>query len=374
MVVPSRPVLRYHGGKWKLAPWIISHLPPHRVYTECFGGAASVLIRKPRSYAEVYNDLCGDMVNLFRVLQDLELSKSLLRVLEVTPFARDEFELAYEPTNDAVERARRLCIRATMGFGSNGHNVKAKTGFRSNSNRSGTTPAQDWETFPRSLRAIIERFRGVVIENRDALEVMTQHDSPETVHYVDPPYVVDTRSLKNPYDIKYRGGMYAHEMDDADHARLLEHLKGLTGMVVLSGYPHESYDRALEGWARVEREALADGALKRTEVLWINPRAWERLHGGLFAAGPDCAPDSKPSPTSPTQPPPPPADATENAATPTNDPRTEAGGFGNIENREAGGGYGNGTATHELARDGGENGGGSDSKPDSKMPAAGGGR
>lgn len=64
---PKRPVLRYHGGKWLLAPWIISHFPRHRIYTEAYGGAASVLLRKPRIFSETYNDLDGE---IFRVLPD----------------------------------------------------------------------------------------------------------------------------------------------------------------------------------------------------------------------------------------------------------------------------------------------------------------
>lgn len=267
---PPRPVLRWHGGKWMLAPWILEHLPPHRIYVEPFGGAASVLVRKRRSYAEVYNDLDVEVVNLFRVLRG-ERASELVQALRLTPFARDEFAEAYEAAEDPVERARRLIIRSFMGFGSNGH--ARSTGFRAASNRSGTTPAHDWANYPDALEVIISRLRGVVIENRDALEVMAAHDGPETLHYVDPPYVFDTRA-----DLAKD---YAHELTDDDHARLLTFLRGLRGMVVLSGYPHSLYDDALMGWRRIEREALADGARKRTEVLWINPAA--TLNGDLFA-------------------------------------------------------------------------------------------
>ena len=85
------PEKRYHGGKWRLAPWIIEHFPPHRVYVEPFGGAASVLLRKPRSYAEVYNDRWSDVVNVFRVLRDPVRAAALKRLIALTPFARDEF-------------------------------------------------------------------------------------------------------------------------------------------------------------------------------------------------------------------------------------------------------------------------------------------
>ncbi len=260
--VRPRPVLRWHGGKWKLAPWILSHFPEHRIYVEPYGGAASVLLRKPRSYAEVYNDLDGEVVNLFCVLRDDP--DWLISALRMTPFARKEFEQAYRRCDDAKERARRLVIRSFMGFGSNGH--ARVTGFRADSNRSGTTPAHDWANYPDALAIAVERLRGVVIESRDALEAMTQHDGPRTLHYVDPPYVLSSRSDPSKD--------YAHEMTDADHAKMADVLHELQGMVILSGYHSPLYDDLFRDWQRVDAAALADGARPRREVLWFNAAAW----------------------------------------------------------------------------------------------------
>lgn len=274
-MTPTRPVLRYHGGKWKLAPWVIEHFPAHRVYTEAFGGAASVLIRKPRSYGEIYNDLDGELVNLFRVLQDQAKAERLRQLLYLTPFAREEFELVYTPTDDPIERARRLVIVCYMGFGSNGHNTSTRTGFRANSNRSGTTPAHDWSNYPERLPAIIERLRGVVIESRDAMRVIEQHDGEDTLHYVDPPYVHSTRGAGA---ARVRERDYRFEMTDDDHRRLAAAQRGGKGMVVLSGYACDLYDRELyPDWKRVERAHHADGARARTEVLWLNPAAQNAL-------------------------------------------------------------------------------------------------
>ncbi len=112
----TRPLVRYHGGKWRLAPWIVGFIPAHRVYVEPYGGGGSVLLRKPRSYGEIYNDLDGEIVNLFRVVRDR--GEALVRVLELTPFAREEFLDGWHVSDDPVEQARRTLIRAYMGFGS----------------------------------------------------------------------------------------------------------------------------------------------------------------------------------------------------------------------------------------------------------------
>lgn len=269
-MMPKRPILRYHGGKWKLAPWIIGHFPPHRIYVEPYGGGASVLIRKPRSYGEIYNDLDGDIVNLFRMVR--ERGAELCRALELTPFARAEFLEAYEPSDDVLEQARRLVVRSFMGFGSLGASGQ-KTGFRADSNRSGTTPAHDWRNYPQRLPDLVERLQAVVIEEKDALAVMAQHDAQETLHYCDPPYVHETRSVGNPY---CRKG-YRHEMTDEAHRWFGGVVRDLRGMVVVSGYDSPLYDELFGDWQQVRCSAHADGARDRTEVLWLNPACVDAL-------------------------------------------------------------------------------------------------
>lgn len=121
--------------------------------------------------------------------------------------------------------------------------------------------------YPDHVAAFSERLRGVVIENRDAWEVMQQHDGPETLHYVDPPYMHETRNMR-------RGNAaYEVEMTVEDHEALLRRLQDLEGMVILSGYRTTLYDAGLPGWARVDRVSKADGARARVESLWLNPPA-----------------------------------------------------------------------------------------------------
>lgn len=280
MTAPSSPVIRYHGGKFRLASWVIKHFPPHRIYCEPFGGAAGVLMQKPRAYSEIYNDLDDELTNLFRVMQDAGLRQQLVDLLVLTPYARREFELAWEPAADPLERARRLIIRAQMGFGSAGA-TKGTTGFRIDTKREYETAQHVWAQYPANLAAVGLRLTGVLIENRPAIEILSGHDTPETLFYVDPPYVHETRCR-----ITGKGSArsYRHEMDEADHQELLEALQAVRGMVVISGYPHPLYDDTLRGWERRETKARISGGrgtATRDEVLWLNPACVAALHGGV---------------------------------------------------------------------------------------------
>ncbi|MHB1668650.1 DNA adenine methylase [Thiomonas sp.] len=263
----SRPVLRFFGSKWRIAPFILRHCPPHRVYVEPYGGGGSILLRKPRAVQEVYNDIHSEVVNLFRVLRDPALAVRLQEVCVLTPYAREELMLAFDVAQDPVERARRLLVRSWFGLGQD----TATGGRRHYStlntrvSQAGVHYAQLWAQWPLQIAAFTQRLAGVVIENREALEVIARHDGAQTLIYADPPYVREARGL----------GGYADEMNDAEHAGLAERLHAAQAMVLLSGYASPLYDRLYADWERVELATRAHNLgrrlVARIEVLWLNP-------------------------------------------------------------------------------------------------------
>lgn len=267
------PVLRYHGGKYRLSKWLYGFFPKHRTYVEPFGGAASVLLRKERSHGEVYNDLDEDIFNLFSVLREKDNAARLIELCYLTPYSRAEFKLAYEFTEDPIERARRTIVRSAMGFGSgaaSGH----KTGFRCEASRKYSTSAHCWAKYPPVLKFVHARLQGVNIENRPAIDCMKQHDAEDTLHYVDPPYLFDTRKLTS------AAGVYRHEMTSDEHEKLLKTLVTMSGSVVISGYNSDLYNDMLSGWDRKEKKArisAGKGTGLRTECIWLNPQCTERL-------------------------------------------------------------------------------------------------
>jgi len=274
---PTRPIVRWHGGKSRIAPWIISHLPPHRVYVEPFAGAASVLLRKARSHTEVLNDANGRLVSAFRVIRDR--GEELAHLLRYTPCAEEEYRDCREVSPDPLEDARRMLVLGHQSHGSTGGCTGGKrSGWRRGLRPGGTDNAAEWRELWRHVERWADRLRGVYLENGDALDVIRRWDAPDVVIYADPPYTWGTRSGAG------RGDAYGpHEMSDADHVALAEVLRNCRGAVVLSGYRSGLYDELFEGWQRVESTAWADGGVARTECLWLSPRAQSR---GLFE---DCA-------------------------------------------------------------------------------------
>ena len=266
---PKRALLRYFGGKWAIAPWVMQHLPAdHRIYVEPFGGAASVLMRKPRSKIEVYNDLDEEIVGIFTVVQDPVMCAELIRRLRRTPYSRCDFERAFEATTDPIVRAQRAIIRSYQSFHHGSLFDPKKRTFADARHKTGHSKSHEWVSYPRHLVTISKRLSGVIIERRDAFDVMRAQDSPDTLFFVDPPYEPSTRSKTG----------YRHELGEAQHVALLERLRALKGMVVLAGYPSELYDTMLHDWHRVQRQHRAAGStIPRTEMLWISPSAAAKL-------------------------------------------------------------------------------------------------
>ncbi|MGA7796724.1 MAG: DNA adenine methylase [Candidatus Acidiferrales bacterium] len=261
MSIPSP--ITWFGGKSRLAPKIIQHFPKHKCYCEPFGGGASVLLAKEPSPIEVFNDLDGELVNFFRVLRDPRLSARLRRSLEHTPYARVEFLLAQQPTDDPVEAARRFMVRQRQSFAGKGGEWSFSV---AKSQRGVSSAVMRWRAGIERLPAVHERLRGVQIEHDDWAKVMHRYDGPETLHFLDPPYI---RSLR------VEGG-YRYELSESDHRELVARLLTVKGMVILCAYNHVKIHGPLEraGWKKVDYDVAAqssDHRARRLETLWLSP-------------------------------------------------------------------------------------------------------
>ena len=251
----TRPILRYFGGKWRLAPWLISLMPPHRTYVEPFGGAASVLLRKPKSEVEVYGDIDFKVVGYVKLVK--ECGKALAEAIEATPYGREAWEAA---TNDdvefdAVRWARDTAVLSFMSHGSDGL-LGCRAGFSDHRLKTAA-----WKTLPGAIRAASGRLRDTVIEFVDARETVRKYDSPDALIFADPPYPKSSRSSNHGY---------AHEFTDADHEALAEQLQKIRGKAMVSGYDCPLYRRLYAGWRTATHAALKDVARRAVETVWMN--------------------------------------------------------------------------------------------------------
>lgn len=264
-----RPPFAYYGGKTVLAPRIVALMPAHRVYCEPFAGSLAVLLAKPPAAHEVVNDLDGDVVNFWRQMR--ERPEDLERACRLSPYARAEFEACRDlDVNEDLERARRWWVRVTQSFARTG---PTGSGWSTGMTRSQSRAAACVSMCDR-MSMVVERIRPVVIECRDAAEVIAVYDAPDAVHYVDPPYLAAARRKSG----ETSGlGAYATEMGDPEsHIRLAEVLRACEGTVLLSGYASPLYEDLYAGWERIEWDVALSTANRKgessraVEVLWSN--------------------------------------------------------------------------------------------------------
>lgn len=265
-----RSVCPYYGGKWRIASWVVKHLPPHRCYVEPFGGVASVLLKKPQSLVEVYNDVNEELVNLFQVLRDEDMCKELLYRLTLTPFARAEFVHCWktyrkQPIEDKIDAAWGFLVYANMSVGSSACSDRNGTpGWENRIFDSRADPtkvtnaARAWDRLPEALAAIARRFKNVAIDNRDAFQLLNIYDreGAGVLFYLDPPYINTLGYQDTPFTQEH-------------HEALLRRAVTLKTACAISGYESDLYNDYLSGWICFRRNNLDFRSQIKRECLWV---------------------------------------------------------------------------------------------------------
>jgi len=250
----------WYGGKYNQCSWIIEHFPNNRRYVEPFGGSGVILINKDPSPIETFNDIDGEVVNFFEVLQKYE--NELIHRVENTPHSREFFEKACtEEPDDEVERALYFLIRTAQSYGG----TQMSWGSSVTVTRKGMPQRTSaWNNRIESIKEVAKRMREVQIENRDAIDLIQRHDGDDVTFYCDPPY---------PQECRVDSDVYNYEMDDDEHEELAEVLNSVEGDVVLSSYECESNNEWYDGWRKEyqgERTLAGEGTGSREEVLYMN--------------------------------------------------------------------------------------------------------
>ena len=266
-----KPILKYPGAKWKLAPWIVPIFLSINIILNPIVGVAAVFFAKPPEHHEVLNDLDLHIVNFFTVMRTR--CEELAQAIMLSPFSEYEYNQIERHLSDGdeVEQARRFVIRSWQAHGGTIHQV---SGWKHNGLKGNVYPARLWKQIPERLMAAAERLQNAEIRCKPALEIINYYDQPDCLLYVDPPYELSTRARK----------YYKYEMDAEDHRALLEALTRHNGSIILSGYAHPLYEEVLADWQRVETPAITEHGNTRMEVLWLN---WRAAHSQmrLFEVG-----------------------------------------------------------------------------------------
>jgi len=255
-------LLKYPGGKSYLADTIVYHLPHghYTRYVEPFlGGGAVLCAYGPHpGIQRIGSDVYDGLIRLWQYVARGEL-ELLDRVQELS-YTQETFEHWRDMTPVTVmDTAIKTLVTHRFSRGGDGRSFAWSERLRGG--RPGDVNA--WENFVAALPGISRSVRDVSFEVRDVLSAIDVYDTLDTLWYMDPPYIHETRVSV---------GLYVYEMSLEYHKLLVERLRTLRGGCVLSGYRHPLYDGL--GWRSVSYNVpcnQAQTAIKsrREEVLWI---------------------------------------------------------------------------------------------------------
>lgn len=177
----AMPIIPWLGGKRRLADTILARFPPHTCYVEVFaGGAALYFLRQP-AHCEVINDVNGDLVTLYRVVQNhLE---EFVRQFKWALSSREIFKWTQDTPPDTltdIQRAARFFYLQQHAFGGRVESQSWGTAT--------TAPPVNLLRLEENLSAAHLRLAGTFIERLPWQECVRRYDRPHTLFYMDPPY------------------------------------------------------------------------------------------------------------------------------------------------------------------------------------------
>lgn len=182
-VIKNKPIIPWQGGKSRLAKELLPLFPDHSCYVELFcGGAALFFIREQPAKTEVINDLNGELINLYRVVQN-HLDE-FVRQIEWALTSRQVFEWEKMKVTDTltdIQRAARFFYLQQHAFGGK---VSGQTFGYATTGRS-----INRSNIEKNLRAANQRLDGVYVESLTWNNCFDRYDREHTFFYADPPYL-----------------------------------------------------------------------------------------------------------------------------------------------------------------------------------------
>lgn len=241
------------------------------VLIDCFGGAGNIIINRPPIFKKaILNELNEDIYLLHKLMSDETKNEELIRRLSAIEYSKEVFDEAKRlretgfDSLDDFRKAEVMFILLDQSF-------NGALGSWSNVE----VPKNYNERLFRTLQKIKLRYEGVEVRNDDGLSLIEQYKNEKyVILFLDPPYLAETRSAKNIYELEFA---------EEQHEKLLSLVKDALSKVILMGYKNDLYDGVLldgnKGWRSfvleetfLSSQLVTVGEQKRKvfKHVWIN--------------------------------------------------------------------------------------------------------